>query len=129
MSGGGRDAGAGVLAGRRLLVCEDEFYVAVRLERALLDAGASVTLFASLAPALAHAAGDAAIDAALLDINLRGDLSFPLADALLSRGVPLMFLSGYDTATIPPLYRDVARLQKPVTLTQLTQKLDQLLHR
>ncbi|MBY9064317.1 response regulator [Sphingomonas yunnanensis] len=118
---------ASPLAGRRLLVCEDEFYVAVRLERALLDAGASVTLFASLAPALAHAAGEAMPDAALLDINLRGELSFPLADALLARGVPVVFLSGYDTATIPPTYRDVARLQKPVTLAQLTQRLGELL--
>lgn len=129
MSGGAGEGEVGALAGRRLLVCEDEFYVAVRLERALLDAGASVTLFASLAPALAHAAREELPDAALLDINLRGELSFPLADALLARGVPVIFLSGYDTATIPPAYRDVARLQKPVTLVQLTGRLEQLLRR
>ncbi|MBW6531756.1 response regulator [Sphingomonas sp. RRHST34] len=129
MSGGAGEVEDGTLAGRRLLVCEDEFYVAVRLERALLDAGANVTLFASLAPALAHAEREDSPDAALLDINLRGELSFPLADTLLARGVPVIFLSGYDTATIPPAYRDVARLQKPVTLAQLTGRLGELLRR
>ncbi|TCP34169.1 response regulator [Sphingomonas sp. BK235] len=115
------------LAGRRFLVAEDEFYVAVRLERALCDAGAAVVLFASLAPALAHAADGAPLDAALLDINLRGELSFPLADALAARGVPVVFLSGYDAETIPPPYREVARLQKPVTLTRLIAELERLL--
>ncbi|MGK6324290.1 response regulator [Sphingomonas sp. DT-51] len=120
------DPAGGVFAGRRFLIAEDEFFVASRLERALRDAGAEVILAAALAPALAHAA-DAALDAALLDINLRGELSYPLADALLARGVPVVFLSGYDTATLPPIYRDVPRLQKPVTLAQLSLRLDALL--
>jgi hypothetical protein len=63
------------------------------------------------------------IDFALVDINLRGVTAFPVADALLARGVPFVFTTGYGTSMIPEHYRDVAALQKPVTAAMLAKSL------
>jgi hypothetical protein len=53
------------------------------------------------------------IDAAVLDINLRGDPIYPLADVLSGRGVPFVFATGYDLASIPEPYRQIPRWEKP----------------
>lgn len=56
-----------------------------------------------------------ALDGALLDVNLRGERSFPLAEHLARDGVPFIFLTGYDSATVfPDRFRDTPKLTKPV---------------
>lgn len=51
----------------------------------------------------------------MLDVNLAGEPCFPAAAALQARGVPFIFLTGYDAmATLPPEYKEVPRLEKPV---------------
>lgn len=107
------------LDGARIMIVEDEYFVAARLERSLEQEGATVVgVFATVETALAFLDGGE-IDIALLDINLQGEQSFPVVDRLIERGVPSLFLSGYDADNIPLAYRDVARLQKPVTLSLL----------
>jgi CheY-like chemotaxis protein len=54
------------------------------------------------------------LDAAVLDINLRGDVVYPVADALRARGVPFVFATGYEQQAIAERYRDVASFRKPI---------------
>jgi CheY-like chemotaxis protein len=101
------------LAGRRILVIEDEYFVASDLKRALLAEGAHVVgPTADAARGLALAKDDG-IDAAILDVNLEGVDSYPIADALAQRGVPYLFVTGYDGWAMPEKYRDAPRLGKP----------------
>jgi len=60
------------------------------------------------------------LDGAVLDINLRGERAYPVADALSDRGVPFVFTTGYDTQVIPAPYARVPRCEKPVDLEQLS---------
>ena len=64
--------------------------------------------------ALALARAEERLDGAILDVNLNGEEVFPLADELISRGVPVIFSTGYDGASaLPAPYRDRPRLEKP----------------
>jgi len=83
-------------SGRRVLVVEDEVLVAWLLEDMLADLGCAVVGPAvSVKQALAMIDAEA-IDVAVLDVNLNGQLSYPIADALAARGVPFVFSTGYD---------------------------------
>ena len=98
---------------RRVLVAEDEFLVYLLLEEELRANGYEVVgPFTTLADAQGAAVREA-IDLALLDINLGGEMVFPVADELFARKVPLIFLSGYASAAVPERYRNVPRLDKP----------------
>lgn len=101
------------LAGRRILVIEDEYFVASDLKRILRGEGAEVvgpTADVPRALALIEADG---IDAAVLDVNLEGGDAYPIADALTERGVPYLFVTGYDRWAMPKKYRDAPRIGKP----------------
>jgi DNA-binding response OmpR family regulator len=114
--------------GREVLVVEDEALGAMLLEDVLSKAGYGIIgPMASLESALAAAEGGA-MDAALLDINLRGKLSFPVAYVLRGRGVPFIFLSGYaHEIVIPADLRDVVLLAKPYNLTRILTVLSRLI--
>ena len=114
--------------GREVLVVEDEAIGAMLLEEVLGKAGYGIIgPVASLENALA-VAEVTAMDAALLDINLRGKLSFPVAYVLRGRGVPFIFLSGYaHEIVIPPDLRDVVLLAKPYNLTRILTVLSRLI--
>jgi len=102
------------LEGSRILVVEDEYFLADDLCQTLAASGAEVVgPAASVEEATALLAGDAAIDAAVLDVNLRGDMVFPVADALRERGVPFAFATGYDQWTLPERFTDSPRVEKP----------------
>jgi CheY-like chemotaxis protein len=112
------------LTGRRILLVEDEYLVARSLCGLLESWGATILGPASTVErALGLSATADRIDFALVDINLRGVTAFPVADALLARGVPFVFTTGYGTSMIPEHYRDVAALQKPVTAAMLAKSL------
>jgi CheY-like chemotaxis protein len=103
----------------RILIVEDEMLVAMNIEDMLLDLGHEVAGLASrLAPALALAA-EAEIDAAVLDVNLAGEQSFPVADLLDRRGIPFLFATGYGLGGIEERYRGRTVLQKPFRITDL----------
>ncbi len=100
--------------GRRVLLVEDEAMIAMLLEDMLGDLGCEVVGPAyALDPALALAAGDNAIDVAILDVNLAGRPVFELADALRGRGVPMVFSTGYGPRGLRDIDRDVPVLGKP----------------
>ena len=82
---------------------------------------------ATLGQALLLAETTCALDCALLDINLQGDMVFPVADALARRSVPFMFLTGYEESVIPTRYDDVPRCKKPFNYAAVMVALSRLL--
>ena len=114
-------------SGRRVLLVEDEMIVAWLLEDMLADLGCAVIgPAASVDQALAMIDAEA-IDVALLDVNLNGQMSYPVADALAARGVPFAFSTGYDKDSLLERYRNVPALQKPFHSSELTDMLAALL--
>lgn len=97
----------------RVLVVEDEYYIADDLVRALRANGlAIVGPVASQSAALGELDRHA-VDFAVIDINLDGAISFNLAAVLQARDIPFMFLTGYDPSVLPEAFRSVLLLQKP----------------
>lgn len=110
----------------RVLVAEDEFLVYLAIEEELRTNGYDVVgPFASV-PDVRTALATEAIDLALLDINLSGELVYPVADELLARHIPVVFLSGYASAAVPEAYRRIPRLEKPYDPVKLVAALRQL---
>ena len=106
--------------GARILVVEDDPLLGMCIQECLEEAGYTVV---ALAAALQHALALATtldLDAAVLDLNLRGEMSFPVAHALRQRGVPFIVCSGYDTTKMEALPKDVPALSKPVSAQALT---------
>ena len=68
-----------------------------------------------------------AVDAAVLDFNLNGQMSYPVADALAAHGVPFVISTGYDKDTLPDDYRAGPVLQKPFHRSELSDSLAKLL--
>jgi DNA-binding NarL/FixJ family response regulator len=107
----------GALAGLRILVIEDDFLIASDLAEMLTDQGAEIIgPVGRVAQAVRLARTTDRIDGALLDINLRGETSFPVADVLHERGIRFVFTTGYDKASIPERYSDVGCCEKPLRI-------------
>jgi len=104
---------ANFLNGKTILLVEDEFLLALQLEDLLQSRGGTVLgPFPKLDEAMRAAERDG-FDFAILDINLNGTMVYPLADDLLARGIPFLFLSGYSLSNLPERFRAVTRLNKP----------------
>lgn len=104
---------AGSLAGKRIMVVEDEAMIWMMIEDSLLTQGCqAMGPFSRLEEAL-RAAESETVDAALLDLNLAGKPAYPVADILISRGIPFAFLTGYGEAGLREEYRGRPVLQKP----------------
>ena len=116
---------AGKLSGKRVLVVEDEYYIAADLERVLGAEGAVVVgPTGHLEDGLALTA--APLDAALLDVNLHGEPSFAIAEKLDAAAVPYMFLTGYDSWAIPEGYQAVPRLTKPFVMAKVIEAVERM---
>jgi len=103
----------GSLAGRRILVVEDEPLVAMLIEELVAeDGGIVVGPAPTLLAAEALIAADK-LDGALLDVNVCGREVYPLAEALARDGVPFVFVTGYGAQGHPPQYRQHPTIQKP----------------
>ncbi len=89
------------LAGKRVLVVEDELLVALLVEDVLAAAGCIVVGPFSRLPEALAAARIEPVDAALLDVNIAGESVFPVAHVLDERGVPFLFVTGYGQAALP----------------------------
>jgi DNA-binding NtrC family response regulator len=101
------------LDGRKILIVEDEGPIALNLATAVTQAGGIVIgPTPSLAGAFALMA-EHTLDGALLDIRLRGETSFPLADVLAVLGIPFVFVSGLSSALMPYPHRDRPLFDKP----------------
>jgi CheY-like chemotaxis protein len=102
------------LAGRRVLIVEDEYLIADDMRQAFLKCGAEIV---GPAPNLRRASellhSGQRIDLAVLDINLQGEAVYPVAHALKQRGIPFMFATGYEKSSIPREYEHVPHWEKP----------------
>jgi CheY-like chemotaxis protein len=117
----------GTLANRRVLVAEDEYFIARDIARALHALGAEVVgPVPSRDEVEAFLATGERLDAAILDINLNGEMVFPVMEALRTRRIPVVFATGYDQATVPARYQDIPRWQKPFDPQALVQALPDL---
>ena len=117
--------GTQTLQGLRVLVMEDRSLIAAKVVEALhevgcIPVGPAATLQAGLEFAQRP---DICIDVAVLDIDLRGSLVYPLAEMLRLRGVPLLFLTGYGTNAIPTTWSQVVRVEKPFESTTFIEAL------
>ena len=113
----------------RILVVEDEYLLADALASELEDRGAVVLGPApSIKRALALLEREASLDGAILDLNLGGEPAFPVADALIDRGVPLIFTTGYDAAAIPERFTQIPRCEKPIGIGRITAALGRVIH-
>ena len=98
---------------RRVLLVEDEVLITLLLQDMLLDLEYEVAdAPASLDDALS-AARNGAFDLALIDLNLHGKLTYPVADILKARQIPFIFVTGYGSAALEPAYADALVLEKP----------------
>lgn len=105
------------IAGLRLLLVEDEYLFAVCLSETLEDMGVQVLGPVSrVEDALELIDRAPEIDAAILDVNLAGETTFPVADRLRARQVPFAFASGHDPALMPARFRDVVLCRKPIDI-------------
>lgn len=117
---------AKIPTGLRVLVVEDEFMIAMAVEAVVTDAGGVVVeMAATLEQALAFAER-AEFDAALLDINLNGENSFPVADILGKRGIPFAFVTGYGRKMVPDTFSAAPILTKPYARSDLMRVLGSL---
>jgi len=122
-------SGAAELKGRRILVVEDSPVVAPFTAELLAELGCEV-----LGPAPNMAAArelvddESIIDAAMMDVHIRGERVFPLCDALDARGVPFVLTSGYADWQMPDKWQDRPRLSKPYTIEQVEEALADLLN-
>ncbi len=114
--------------GTRILVVEDNFLAAEVVRDMLESSGCTVIgPVGRLAEGL-RLAEQEELDGAVLDINLNGDWCFPIARVLGQRGVPFIFLTGYDDcAIIPAELRPVRRLGKPILGQQLMDVLTEVI--
>lgn len=120
MSGDAEDA----LKGAKVLVLEDETLVSMMVEDMLMDLGCEIVgPFARLDQAVSAVNGGLQIDLALLDVNLGGERSFPVAELLAEKGVPFVFTTGYDESGMPDAWRSRPALRKPFMMHEMANAL------
>ena len=111
---------ARALQGRRILVVEDDYVLAQELKADLERQGAEVLgPVPDLESARHVLVASPAPDAALLDINLGGEMVYPLADALRGLGILVAFITGYEARSILGAYAHIPRFEKPLDPSRL----------
>ncbi|MGY3621041.1 response regulator [Bradyrhizobium sp. USDA 10063] len=118
----------GLLAGRRVLIVEDEYFLADDIARACQALGAEIEgPVGDVEDALAILSGLRTVDGAVLDVNLRNASIFPVARGLQSRGIPFVFTTGYDRTAVDPEFEDVPLWEKPLDIAAMTRGLSELI--
>lgn len=118
---------ADCLTGKRILVIEDEYFIAADLKRALTAAGAEVVGPTGGLEDGLDLLANGSIDAGVLDVNLEGNFSYAIADAMVQRDVPFLFVTGYDGWALPEQYRDTPRVAKPFTMQTVVHRIADLI--
>lgn len=111
---------ADTLAGRTILILEDELIIAFALEDMLTDLGATVLVASSIEEAHERVS-DLEVSVAVLDVNVNGIKSYGFAETMVARGVPLIFATGYGDAEHPPEFIGAPTLTKPYNRAQLAE--------
>jgi CheY-like chemotaxis protein len=120
-------AATGKLAGRRVLVVEDSPLIATVLEDMLQDLGCTVVGPIGNMAFAVDLAKTEAMDAAIIDLNIRGGKVYPVAEVLRDRNIPFLLASGYADWTLREDFKDRPRLTKPYSAELVEQRLLKLL--
>jgi DNA-binding NtrC family response regulator len=116
-----------ILEGRRIMIVEDEYLIAMEVQDLLTDLGAEVVgPFGHLAPAF-DAVNREQLHGALLDVRLDGETIDEIAEALVARGVPVLLTTGYEKAQLPPSLQHLPRVRKPYDERELRGLLERAL--
>lgn len=108
------------ITGARILIVEDEAMIALLLQDMLEEMGCVVESTAAvIGEALAAAEAEPGPDLAILDVNLAGTETYPVADILRRRGIPYVFSTGYGASTLHPDHQGRPTLQKPFVESDL----------
>jgi len=111
------------LANLRVLVVEDESIVAMMIEEFLIELGCIVVGSAARLGQALELARSVEVDLAVLDLNLAGEMSYPVAELLRARGVPVIFATGYGSDGLSERFNDARVLPKPYNMLQLADAL------
>src|SRR5262245_45011396 len=113
----------GHFAGRRILIVEDEYFLADETRRTLTGLNAHVVgPAASVMKAMELIEGER-IDAAILDVYLDGEFVFPVAEKLEELGIPYVFATGYDPSVISERFQGFTLSEKPIDLNEIAKAL------
>ena len=111
-------------ARKRVLIVEDDVMIRMLIEDMLTDLGYAVAAQAAKVDEALAAASNADIDVAILDVNLNGETTGPVAEALAARGTPFVFATGYGEHGLPEQFRNRPLLKKPFQIDGLKRMLD-----
>lgn len=114
------------LVGMRILVVEDDYYLATDELQMLQCAGADVVGPFGNAEDACRAVISDELDCALVDINLGSGPCFAVARELRERGIPFLFTTGYEATVIPQEFQDVERVEKPTNARAIVSALSQM---
>ncbi|MBD8554176.1 response regulator [Rhizobium sp. CFBP 8762] len=112
-----------LLKGRRILVVEDEYFIADEARRLLEQCGAEVVGPAPTVRRGMELLEEGGLDAAILDVNIDGEMVFPIADRLDEMGIPFVFATGYESSQLPKKYAGFVLCEKPSELAVIARAL------
>ena len=107
------------MAGKRVLIVEDEPVIGFALEDMLDSLGWETIGVASRVQEALDLIRSDAPDTAILDVNLHGEKSYPVADLLADREIPYIFATGYGDSEHPPRHKQITTLTKPYSIEQI----------
>lgn len=107
------------LQGMRILIVEDEMMVSMMMEDMLDSFGCEIVGPAANLAEAVRLAATAAIDGAMLDLNLAGKSVYPVAEELVRRDIPFVFVTGYGPGELGSDYKDRPALRKPFRRAEL----------
>ena len=116
------------LKGRRILVIEDEYFLAEDICSVLRGLGADIIGPAGeVGDAIGIVNSGAFIDGAVLDVNLKDVSILPVADRLRARNIPFVFTTGYDRSAIDIRFKDIQLFEKPINVAAMAHSLGKLI--
>jgi CheY-like chemotaxis protein len=104
----------GGLRGVRVLLVEDEALLSMLIEESIEKLGCDIVGVAACLEEALIKARSLMLDVAILDVNLDGQLSYPVAEILRSRSIPFIFVTGYEAKSLQGQWQDCFCLQKPL---------------
>jgi DNA-binding response OmpR family regulator len=117
-----------ICVGARVLLLEDDALINMSTTSVLEEFGCRVQSFLHMEPCL-RAASAEPFDVAVLDVNVSGGRSYPVADRLRARGIPVVFLTGYESEAIDNSWRQLPTCRKPCSPDGLRAALVEAMHR
>lgn len=117
------------LKGLRVLVVEDEGAIALMIEDMLESLGCEIAASVARLAEACKTAAEIEADLAVLDVNLDGQLVFPVAALLRERQIPIVFSTGYGASGLPDEFNGTPVLGKPFSTTELQQAIAGVLRR